>query len=566
MHPLGSRAFAVAGVACAVLTFGATQAQGATLTVTRTDDPVSSTCTPSDCSLRAAITQANIDAANDTIVIPAGNYQLTSAAGGDISINATVTLMGPGAAFVTIVPAATYSGLTISSGTVVISGVTFAGSTAPNSGGGISATGTAALTLNSDRFTNNGVSGQTDGGALYDDSTGPLTINASLFDSNKGYNGAAVWSAGPTRIVNSTFINNTGGNTSANGEGGAVQLDTGTLVNDTFTGNECFNGSGCGGAVWGGSISMADTIVAGNLAYDPVSNTTATDNCGVSAITVTGPDLEDATTCDGFTIHGDPKLGPLQDNGGPTNTLALASGSPAINAGSNSSCAAVDQRGVARPQGPSCDIGAFEFQMPAISGKPTLSGTVQPGHTVTCSASAVLSPDGPATTSIAILRDGATVPTGTSYTIAARDVGHAVACQETATNAVGSVAATSPAVTVKSVPGITLHSSSIKIGKRGIGKLTLTCALTAYISCKVSGGIFGPGKLATVARKAKQVGTVKGTIVAGQTGKLKLKLTKAELKLLQTKHHLTVRLLITVTDRAGASTTLLTRIKLTLKK
>ena len=56
-----------------------------------------------------------------------------------------------------------------------------------------------------------------------------------------------------------------------------------------------------------------------------------------------------------------PLFGPLADNGGPTVTHALLPGSPAINTANNATCAATDQRGVARPFGGMCDIGAFEF-------------------------------------------------------------------------------------------------------------------------------------------------------------------------------------------------------------
>jgi hypothetical protein len=558
------RALAVVGGVWVALLFGVAQAEAATLTVTRTDDPVSATCAPSNCSLRAAITQANSDAANDTVVIPAGNYKLTSAAGGEIAISATVTIAGAGARSVTIVPAPAYSGLMISSGTVVISGVTFAGSTNANGGGGIYADGTTALTLNNDRFTNNGVSGFTDGGGLEDASTGQLMINASLFDSNLGYNGAAAYSTAPTRIVNSTFINNMGGNTSRNGDGGALSLNTATLINDTFTGNECFNGSGCGGAIWANSASIADTIIAGNLAYG--AGTTSADNCSISTITVTGPDLENGNTCTGFTVHADPKLGPLQDNGGATDTLALTPGSPALGAGTNSSCALVDQRGVTRPQASRCDIGAFEFQAPKISGNPTLSGTARPGQKVTCVAAAVLSPDGTATTSVTLMRDGAPVPSGAPYTVAVGDIGHTLACVQVATNVVASVTAASAGVKVQSIPGITLGSKSVKIGKHGTGKLSVACAATSSVSCTVSGGLYGPGKLAAIAKNAKKVGGVNGTIAAGQTGKLTIKLTAIELAKLKAKHHLTVRLLVKVTDTAGATTTLLATITLTLKK
>ena len=63
----------------------------------------------------------------------------------------------------------------------------------------------------------------------------------------------------------------------------------------------------------------------------------------------------------------DPRLGPLQDNGGPTFTEALLPGSPAINAGQDG-VTAFDQRGVRQPQGAHTDIGAFELVNPAVRG------------------------------------------------------------------------------------------------------------------------------------------------------------------------------------------------------
>jgi hypothetical protein len=65
---------------------------------------------------------------------------------------------------------------------------------------------------------------------------------------------------------------------------------------------------------------------------------------------------------DGNIIGSDPLLEPLADNGGSTQTMALDADSPAIDAGTNTGCPATDQRGVARPQENSCDIGAYEAQ------------------------------------------------------------------------------------------------------------------------------------------------------------------------------------------------------------
>ncbi|HET6865942.1 MAG TPA: fibronectin type III domain-containing protein, partial [Solirubrobacteraceae bacterium] len=80
---------------------------------------------------------------------------------------------------------------------------------------------------------------------------------------------------------------------------------------------------------------------------------------------------------------GDPKLGPLQGNGGPTPTMALGAGSAAIDRGAG--CASTDQRGLTRPVGAACDIGAYEFALPVVNvGAPsaitatgaTLNGSV----------------------------------------------------------------------------------------------------------------------------------------------------------------------------------------------
>jgi hypothetical protein len=89
-------------------------------------------------------------------------------------------------------------------------------------------------------------------------------------------------------------------------------------------------------------------------------------NCS-GAITDGGSNLDSGTTCD-FSLRSDlnntnPMLGALGDNGGPTQTMALLQGSPAIDWVAASSCPATDQRGYTRPDGSGesmCDIGAYE--------------------------------------------------------------------------------------------------------------------------------------------------------------------------------------------------------------
>ena len=112
---------------------------------------------------------------------------------------------------------------------------------------------------------------------------------------------------------------------------------------------------------WPFRVYLRNTIIAGNTAGRTPGN------CHVSAMVIEsrGHNLADDDTCF-LTAEGDlpnrvPRLAELADNGGPTNTQALVRGSPAIDAGAAEECPAGDQRGVKRPQGIGCDIGAFEL-------------------------------------------------------------------------------------------------------------------------------------------------------------------------------------------------------------
>src|SRR5207245_6977832 len=93
------------------------------------------------------------------------------------------------------------------------------------------------------------------------------------------------------------------------------------------------------------------------------------DNCDAPLVS-RGHNLSSDATC-GFSASGDqtntdPQLGPLQNNGGPTDTMALASTSPAVDAGGDASCPGTDQRGMIRPQGAHCDAGAYELAASSI--------------------------------------------------------------------------------------------------------------------------------------------------------------------------------------------------------
>src|SRR5262249_55507497 len=194
------------------------------------------------------------------------------------------------------------------------------------------------------------------------------------------------------------------GNSAANLGGGVVFLDAGLghiFTNVTISGNQAARGGGLDFFVIGNATPLPfldNCTIADNVAHG-IGNSTPAFGGGVEAnlsiansiIARNVSDLDQGADCAGTLTSGgynliqdtqdctimgdmtgditgaDPDLGPLADNGGPTETHALLSGSPAIDAGSpapvgsgNEACEAADQRGVARPVGPHCDIGAFE--------------------------------------------------------------------------------------------------------------------------------------------------------------------------------------------------------------
>jgi hypothetical protein len=163
--------------------------------------------------------------------------------------------------------------------------------------------------------------------------------------------------SGLANITNSTIS----GNKAALSGGGVVAASASINVrNSTIASNKS---GGLGGGIMtagpGSTVLVKNTIVAGNS----IVNCADFGQLG-GAIFSQGNNISSDDSCD-FTEATDkqntnPRLGPLQNNGGPTDTRAILAGSPAIDAGTNVDCPATDQRGVARPQGTRCDIGAFE--------------------------------------------------------------------------------------------------------------------------------------------------------------------------------------------------------------
>ncbi len=225
---------------------------------------------------------------------------------------------------------------------------------APLSTGSASPPG--SMTVLNTTFTENSTAGT--GGAIFGFANTNLSVMGSTFNHNTAQGssgGGAVAVNGFGSIVNSTFF----GNNATTGPGGGV-TNSGSLLlsDDTLAANRT-------GAIKGGNIYAAAGIlrVRETLVASGTPN-----NCGASALfNSLGANLSSDASCKPYFNKPtdknsvNPLLGPLASNGGPTQTMALLAGSPAINAVPLALCLfKTDQRGVARPQGIRCDIGAYE--------------------------------------------------------------------------------------------------------------------------------------------------------------------------------------------------------------
>lgn len=266
-------------------------------------------------------------------------------------------------------------------GSPTIANCVFSGNSSGYGGGGMyNEGGSSAITncvFSGNRATNYG-------GGMYNDASSPEAINCT-FSGNSAFNGGGMGNYGsnPT-IANCTFSGNSttnygggiwnngsspvitnctfSGNSAPNGGGMYNVFGAGAsnpvITNCTFSGNSASSGGGmsnqylCSPVVTN-SIFWASS--GGEIYYDPSSSPT------LSYCVVQGGYAGTGNT------DADPKLGPLADNGGPTQTHAPGAGSSAIGAGTSTGAPDTDQRGVARPQGSGYDIGAYEAEVGSLT-------------------------------------------------------------------------------------------------------------------------------------------------------------------------------------------------------
>ncbi len=364
------------------------------------------------CTLRAAIQASNLHSGEDGISIdlPAGSVINLTQSLPDIA--QAVTIFGPGAGLVTLRrnTGGNYRIFNItvpSPGGVTISGLTMSNGAVSGNGGGVNIAGGGTVNIVDCVITGNVAA---KGGGISKSGSGTLSVmNCILSGNSANESGGGISNFGTLNVTNSTFTGNlanqlgTGDSTTAGGgaiANGDVLLFLGAvanITNSTLAGNMAFNGGGIS-TVASGIVRVSNSTLTGNHSFfsnkgggiSSDSNGSVTVKSSIIALSLNGPtnrDVSGAFTSGGFNLIGktdgssgftdvtdqtgtiaaplDPQFDSngLRNNGGPTQTVALLSTSPAIDKGTTSGLngsVPADQRAYARDG--LADIGAFEFR------------------------------------------------------------------------------------------------------------------------------------------------------------------------------------------------------------
>ena len=485
-----------------ILTVGRSlHASGAnTITVNTLLD--SSVASDGVCSLREAINNANAksDTTGGDCAPGTGNDTIAFTVSGTIAVASTLPAIA---------------------NTVEIDGT---GQTIVIDGGGANSilVNSGVLTLNNLTISNAATTGN--GGGVQNN--GNLTVTNSTFLGNSANSGGAIFNSdsGVLSVTNCTFSGNIG----TSGGGGAIFTNNGgTVVSSTFSANSSVLVVNTGAAIFGNgsTITVSNSILANSIGFNcPVGQ-------AVEVIGNGGGNISDDSSCgfgsstgaNGKTI-GDsvlPLLDPsgLQNNGGPTDTIALQPDSPAVNAVPIANCLPTDRRGDPRPDpadnSGACDAGAFESidvtatptatatatATPAATASPTASATATGTPTATATASATDTPTVTSTPTDTATGSGTATATATS-----------TATPTITATATPTVTAT-PTDTASATATITITPSPSPTPKPAPVKLTISPTLLNFGNVKTGAA---PIKSVTLHNKSKTIDTIIVSQVTGQ--------------------------------------------------
>jgi len=381
----------------------------------------------SSCSLRDAITQANANGGGNIVFNQMfGTIALGSALPAIAANNVTIT--GPTSSsdaslgnMVTVDGGNSYQIFAVNSGVTdaAIEYLNIANGYSNSNGGGGAILNRGTLTVSNSTFSQNSTSASDAGGAIVNDGDGAsLTVNNSTFSGNSADIGSAIWNGGTLAVTSSTFSGNSAasngsalystgtltvsnstfsGNSAAIGWGGAIFSAGATkVVNSTFSGNATADGSG--GAIANlGTLTVTDNIFSANSSVSSatyagaIANSGTVENEGNNVFySNSGGDAYGFTLSPTDVTGKDPRLAPLGNYGGPTETTILLPGSSAICAGTTTAPTGVtlpssDQRGYALdsacPSG-AADAGAVQTNQHVVN---TLNDSSETCNNTTCS-------------------------------------------------------------------------------------------------------------------------------------------------------------------------------------
>jgi hypothetical protein len=334
------------GLALFVLLLAAATASAQTYTVTRTDDPNPAPCEPGNCSLRGALNASSASSGvDDVVALPAsGAPYLLQYEFLPFTISDEAEVRGAGANQTVVKGDGLESIFAVGTGIkATITGLTITG-------------GTSAIQSNSELVVR-GVSiegNKWNGGTAGIITNGPLTVESSFLGFNRTESVApgVIFSNAPVTVVNSTIAHN------SSTEGlGAISANSGvTIVNSAVVSNRSETAPAA--AVGGTPLTVRNSVFADNR--DATGGVLSCSSAG--PLTSFGGNVSDDASCGTTTTdkpNVNPLLGSLALHGGTTQVYDLLPGSPAIDAAGQ--CPALDQRGVARPQGAACDSGPYEL-------------------------------------------------------------------------------------------------------------------------------------------------------------------------------------------------------------